>query len=331
MMSEFNRAELGKQAKLYGFVRDTYEKVCRLSQVLKFIESDNYLNQSLALKGGTAINLMFFELPRLSVDIDLDFMHNLPREEMIKAKELITEKFHTFMSNQGYTPEERNSKNTHALTSSVFSYVNSGGVKDRIKIEVNYMLREHILKPQRRSSKELQGFSASNILCIDPIEIYGAKITALLSRVAARDLYDVNNMLKTGILSAKELELLRKCAIFYKTLNSEKAFNSFDISVIDRITFSKIRADLFPVIASREKKYDLPGTIAFIKEQLEKLLQMTAKETEFVERYFKKDYRPDLLFDSEDICNRLSSHPMVEWQYSKLAIERSEDEEDMQI
>lgn len=324
-MSEFDRIELGKQAKQYGFVRDTYEKVCRLSQVLAFIENDNFLNQALALKGGTAINLMFFNLPRLSVDIDLDFIHNLPREEMIKAKELITEKFHTFMRNQGYTLEEKNSKTTHALNSSVFSYMNTGGVKDRIKIEINYMLREHILKPEMRSVKEIQGFSASKILCINPIEIYGAKITALISRGAARDLYDVNSMLKSQMFSAKDLELLRKCVVFYKTLNSEEAFNCFDFSVIDKITFSKIKADLLPVISSSEKKFALPETITFVKEQLEELLQMTPKEIEFVERYFKKDYRPELLFDSGEICSRLKSHPMVQWKYSKMELPKIEE------
>lgn len=316
-MNEFNRIELGKQAKQFGFVRDTYEKVCRLSQVLAFVENDEFLSNLLALKGGTAINLMFFNLPRLSVDIDLDLVQNLSKEEMIRVKELVTEKVHTFMNNQGYTYEEQNSKNTHALISSVFSYINTGGVKDKIKIEVNYMLREHILKPEKQKVKEIQGFSVSEILCINPIEIYGAKITALLSRAAARDLYDVNNMLKCKLFSEKDMELLRKCVIFYKVINSEEVFNRFDISAVDKITFSKIKADLFPVISSSEKKYDLSGTVAFVKEQLEKLLEMTPKEIEFIERYFKKEYRPELLFDSEEICSRLKEHPMVKWQYSK--------------
>lgn len=317
-MNEFNRIELGKQAKQYGFVRDTYEKVCRLSQVLAFIGNDDFLSSMLALKGGTAINLMFFNLPRLSVDIDLDLVQNLSKEEMLEVKKLITEKFNTFMNNQGYTYEERNSKNTHALISSVFSYVNTGGVRDKIKIEVNYMLREHILKPEKQMMKEIQGFSVAEILCINPIEIYGAKITALLSRAAARDLYDVNNMLRSGIVSEKDTELLRKCVIFYKTINSKEPFAGFDTSAVDRITFAKIKADLFPVISSAEKKYDLSGTIDFVKEQLEKLLQMKPNEKEFVKRYFKKEYHPELLFDSEEICDRLKFHPMVKWQYSKF-------------
>jgi len=37
----------------------------------------------LVLKGGTALNLFFFDLPRLSVDIDLNYIGQLDRQEML--------------------------------------------------------------------------------------------------------------------------------------------------------------------------------------------------------------------------------------------------------
>lgn len=73
-MIEYNRVELGKEAQKYGFVRDTFEKVLRLKEILKFFNSQEYLSEHLVLKGGTAINTVIFNLPRLSVDIDMDFM-----------------------------------------------------------------------------------------------------------------------------------------------------------------------------------------------------------------------------------------------------------------
>ena len=66
---QLDRMTLGRMAKEMGFVRDTFEKVCRLADVMNFMEQDELLAQSLALKGGTAINLTIFNLPRLSVDI----------------------------------------------------------------------------------------------------------------------------------------------------------------------------------------------------------------------------------------------------------------------
>ena len=56
-MMQFDRISLGRQAKELGFVRDTFEKVCRLEDVLSFVENDALLSDTLALKGGTAINL----------------------------------------------------------------------------------------------------------------------------------------------------------------------------------------------------------------------------------------------------------------------------------
>ena len=48
-----------KSTELY-FVKDTFEKVSRLIEILKFINTNIYLKGKLALKGGTAINLTIF-------------------------------------------------------------------------------------------------------------------------------------------------------------------------------------------------------------------------------------------------------------------------------
>ena len=86
-----DRRVLGEKAKEMGFVRDTLEKVFRLTEILAFINSDSILSKNLILKGGTAINLTVFNLPRLSVDIDLDLAINYDLEEMLKVRETITE------------------------------------------------------------------------------------------------------------------------------------------------------------------------------------------------------------------------------------------------
>lgn len=146
-MTQFDRITLGRQARELGFVRDTFEKVCRLADVLAFLESDALLSKTLALKGGTAINLTIFDLPRLSVDIDLDYSENVPREEMLAQREIITERIRKYMAAAGYRPSLK-SKTYHALDSFVFEYVNAGGMKDNLKIEINYMLRAMFCRPR---------------------------------------------------------------------------------------------------------------------------------------------------------------------------------------
>ena len=60
-------------AKEQGFIRDNLEKVMRLVEILGHFHNSPLLSKTLVLKGGTAINLTVFKLPRRSVDRDLDF------------------------------------------------------------------------------------------------------------------------------------------------------------------------------------------------------------------------------------------------------------------
>lgn len=89
-MRKFDKAELDRIAREYGFIRDTFEKVIRLTDILRHINKDSFLKEHLVLKGGTAINLAVFNLPRLSVDIDLDYTPNDERETMLINRERIT-------------------------------------------------------------------------------------------------------------------------------------------------------------------------------------------------------------------------------------------------
>lgn len=149
-MMQFDRISLGRQAKELGFVRDTFEKVCRLADVLSFLESDALLSETLALKGGTAINLTIFDLPRLSVDIDMDYSKDVPRDSMMLEREQIMDHLRKYMTASGYVLSQK-SKQYHALDSFVYEYVNAGGMKDNLKIEINYMLRCHVFPVSRRT------------------------------------------------------------------------------------------------------------------------------------------------------------------------------------
>ena len=49
-------------------------------------DSHPFLKDRLVLKGGTAINLFYLELLRLSVDIDLNYIGALDREAMLQDR-----------------------------------------------------------------------------------------------------------------------------------------------------------------------------------------------------------------------------------------------------
>ena len=250
-MIEYNRAELGKEAKKYGFVRDTFEKVLRLKEILKFFNSQEYLSEHLILKGGTAINTVIFNLPRLSVDIDMDFIPNGTRDEMVAAREQIASIIKEYMGAEGYqlSPASRFS---FSLDAFLYQYQNSAGNRDNIKIELNYSLRTHLFKPVKLPL--LTDVFDDNFLIhtVAPMEIFAAKTNALISRAAARDLYDFNNMIRFGLFDESENNLFRKSIIFYNTISQETVNKSFDTSAIDSLTFPKIKRDLFPVLRNKE-------------------------------------------------------------------------------
>ena len=213
-MQMYDKNKLSERAKELHVVRDTFEKVCRLCAVLKFFDSSDLLRDALALKGGTAINVLFFNLPRLSVDIDLDYSHNISRDDMMTERMQIGDTIRKYMKAEGYSESER-SKFPHSLDSFVFDYVNAGGMKDNIKIEINYSLRSHVFPISRiKMSSEIidGGFEVNTV---DPKEIYASKTVALLTRAAARDLYDINYMIRYGLFDDSEIEEYRKCVVFY--------------------------------------------------------------------------------------------------------------------
>ena len=313
-MIQFDRNTLGRQSKELGFVRDTFEKVCRLADVLAFFESDDILSNSLALKGGTAINLTIFNLPRLSVDIDLDFSENISRDEMLEKRPVITERITKYMSANGYYLSEK-SKQHHALDSFVFEYQNAGGMKDNIKIEINYMIRCHILPITRRKVNLPWLSEELSVLSVAPIEIFASKIVALINRTAPRDLYDIHNLLELGLFDESEQNILRKCVVFYSCIGSETVHKEFTYESLDKMPQNKIKTDLLPVLRF-SAYFDLKPAKEKVIGYLKTLLTLTPKEKEFIYNFDNGEYMPELLFEG-DMLSNISLHPMAIWKCNK--------------
>ena len=81
-----------------------------------YFNTSESLHDALVLKGGTAINLTVFQMPRLSVDIDLAFAKNCCRDEKIENRKIINREILSYMSNNGYSLKP-GSKSPHTLDS----------------------------------------------------------------------------------------------------------------------------------------------------------------------------------------------------------------------
>ena len=315
-MPTFDKLALGRKARELGFVRDAFEKMTRLTEFLQYINDEPELRPLLALKGGTAINLAVFNLPRLSVDIDLDFSENLSKDETAAKRERINELVGRYAANEGYALKGK-SKHTHALDSFVYSYTNAAGNPDNIKVEINYILRCHALPMVEVTARTSDIFAPFPIRTLAPVEIFASKIVAFSDRAAARDLYDLNNMVYFGLFDEHEISLLRKCAVFYMAVAGNISTNGFSFERASSITSHKVKTDLFPMIRSAER-FDLQAAHERVSGFLREHMALTEKESEFLKHFAAGRYKPELLFEGSEIATRIESHPMALWRIQHI-------------
>ena len=85
-----------------GYRLDTLEKVLRLLELLDEIAQDPVLSQRLALKGGTALNVFYLDLDRLSVDIDLNYVGALDLAGMERERPEVDAAIDRLFASHGY-------------------------------------------------------------------------------------------------------------------------------------------------------------------------------------------------------------------------------------
>jgi predicted nucleotidyltransferase component of viral defense system len=311
-MPQYNKNYLGRKARELGFVRDTLEKVYRLVEILKFINDTDATGRFVALKGGTAINLALLDLPRLSVDLDFDFSQNLLRAEMLEVRERMVATINRYMKSQGYELSLK-SKHTHSLDSMVYTFKNTAGNSDNIKFEVNYSQRSHVLTSRRCAISVHDLFEPFEAITLDPIEIYAGKIAALMSRAAARDLYDIYRMVKDDVIPEQHLPLLKSAAIFYVSFADDERDWDFDFKKVSQISQRRIRTELLPVLRTGDS-FELNLAINTVMDFLSEHIGETNNVKDYLEAFQNGMFRPELLFDDTEILGRIMNHPMVAWR-----------------
>ena len=147
-----------------------------------------FVDDTFALKGGTAINLFVRDMPRLSVDLDLVFTdYAPPREEALERINDAIRRAAERLMKHGFQ--------THAPAADAGEtklLVRRGRIE--VKIEVNFVMRGTVQPVRRASLRPV----ARDLLMADldiPVvsleDVYGGKLVAALDRQHPRDLFDV--------------------------------------------------------------------------------------------------------------------------------------------
>lgn len=314
-----SKQELITLAKQQGYRPEILEKVLWLLDILEKINELPFLKNKFVLKGGTALNLFHFhDLPRLSVDIDLNYIGSPNKEIMLQERQEIEQAI--ILLAQGLGMELYRHPCTHAGGKMVFRYNSLLGQKGNLDIDLNYIYRIPLFDVSKQNSTNWPR-QIKNIPILDINELAAGKFKALFDRVASRDLFDSYTLLTSSLL---DMEKLRLAFVVYSAVGLTDWQN---ISV-DKISFElkDLSNKLIPVLRqSVVSSGRLSGLEQWAKQitadtrrAFQKILPFTNNEKEFLSKLQEQgEINPRLICSDMVICDRISNHPALNWKILK--------------
>lgn len=149
-----------------------------LLQILKDIYSDTSIAPYLGFKGGTAA-LMFYDLPRNSVDLDFDLLDESKEDEVFEKVSTIVKEYGTVLD-------------SHIKRFNLLHVVSYDPKAQNIKIEIN--------RRQFGSRYEMKTLLGISMLVMVQEDMFAHKLMAMYERVGktSRDVFDVNYFAKSN-------------------------------------------------------------------------------------------------------------------------------------
>lgn len=199
-----------------------------LIDILKSIYGDPDLRTILGFKGGTAA-MLFYDLPRLSVDLDFDLLNE-------DKKKLVFERMKTILERHGVLREAKEKKYT------LFFLTSYEKGEHTIKVDIS--------KRKSASGFIPKGYLGVTALVMKPEDVIAGKLSALLTRrrFANRDVFDVWYFLKNKWI-------INETALIEKTgLSLSKALEQA-IQVVGDIDKKQILQGLGDLIDAKQKAW----------------------------------------------------------------------------
>jgi len=309
-----SRKKLLDESSATGFRPDVLEKSVHLLGLLEALASHPALKDSIALKGGTALNLFLFDLPRLSVDVDLNYIGSPDREAMLAARPKIEEAIGAVLKREGF--DVRRVPQEHAGGKWRLKFPSALGETASLELDVNFMLRTPLWPVQSRDSRPLGSFRAGGIPVVDEVELAGGKLSALFSRRASRDLFDAHHFLTRIPFDRRRLRI---AFVVYGAIN-RKDWRTIGIQDV-AFEEEELRQRLIPLL--RGHAVQGPGSpkewgarlAEECREALSAVLPFEPGEREFLDRLLDHgEIEPEPLTQDEGLADRIRRHPGLAWK-----------------
>jgi predicted nucleotidyltransferase component of viral defense system len=305
---------INRAAAATRFQPDTLEKVARLLSVLDGLRSHPFLKTRLALKGGTALNLFLLHVPRLSVDVDLNYIGGADLETMRSERPQVEQAVKAVCQRDGLSV--RRTPSDHAGGKWRLGFTSPRGGTGTLELDVNFTLRTPLWPVEVRDSRPVGPFKATGIAVLDRHELAAGKLAALMARGASRDIFDAREMLRLGGL---DRDRLRLGFVVYGGMN-RKDWRTVSVEDV-AISGEEARRFLVPVLRSdlAPSKAELSRWTKDLVEEtrslLSSVLPLTDAESEFIERLNGRgEITPELLTSDERLQVILREHPGLRWK-----------------
>lgn len=310
----FTFDDIQRIAAELGFRADTLEKVYRLLSLLDALRSHPFLRHRIALKGGTALNLFVFDVPRLSVDLDFNYVGAIDRDDMLEERPLLERAVQAVAERENLTVKRVPGE--HAGGKWRLSYTTSQGSSDKLEVDLNYLLRVPLWPVQRRSSNPVGPLLAEDIPILDLHELAAGKLVALCARRASRDLFDSRELLRRTDLTREKLRL------GFVVLGGINRRDWREVSLDDvDVSTNEVERALLPMLRDPERptKAELDDwtrkLVTETRDLMGSVLPLTDNETAFIERLNTcGDIFPDLLTEDPQLRETIRRQPGLQWK-----------------
>lgn len=308
-MFEYTRHELDELADQTQFQFGPLEKALRLLDVLRVFNSHPVLKDQFVLKGGTALNFFHLEVPRLSVDVDLNYIGELERDPASAARKQIESIIPAVFSTE-YRVEQ--TRTAYALLQYKLAYSNLHGGPDTLKLDLNFIERISVLDTevlQFDNWDEKLSFPNLNV-----VELLAGKTRAFLTRYTARDLYDLYRINKLGM---KFEQKMVHDLFLYALLTASESHSSILPPNWSAISPTDVTRNLQPMLIRGEYP-DIQSMNEGAKQLIEPMINLTEEELEIFDKFDATgEIKIDLIV-RDTIAERISQSPAFKWKQLNL-------------
>jgi len=200
-----SREQILRESAATGFQPEPLEKTVYLLELLALLYSHPFLKGRLVVEGGTALNLFLFDLPRLSVDIDLNYIGAIDRATMLQEKPKLEKAVQAVCGRLRI--QVKRVPGEHAGGKWRLSHESALGRPGTMELDLNMLLRTPLWPPVITDSRPIGAFTVRQVPVLDIHELAAGKLAALFSRSASRDVFDVYNLLGVPGLDMTRIRL----------------------------------------------------------------------------------------------------------------------------